>query len=222
MEATVKNSPASPGMGRRYRTVVVDDHPVTSMGIRDLLEEHGEFLVVAQCADADAAFAAVDRHMPRLAIVDLGLPGIDGVSLMRRLRVAGLPVAMLAISGADAAIAGVRALRAGADGFFHKQGDPRDLLLSALLVARGKSSFDWRVLEAAASPSPATRFDQLSPRERDIFPLLLRGQNNKDIAESLGLRPKSVSASRSVLMRKLGLRTLKDVLDFAAAAGLQA
>jgi DNA-binding NarL/FixJ family response regulator len=221
MEAMLKHSPVSPGMGRHYRTVVVDDHPVTSMAIRDLLDGHGEFQVVAQCADAAAALDAIDQHAPRLAIIDLGLPGLDGVSLMRQLRGGGSPLALLAISGADAAVAGIRALRAGADGFFHKQGDPRDLLLSALLVARGKSSFDWRVLEAAAAPSPAARIDQLTPRERDIFRLILRGRSNLDIAATLGLRPKSVSATRSVLMRKLGLRTLKEALDFAAIAGLE-
>jgi DNA-binding NarL/FixJ family response regulator len=126
MEAMLKHSPVSPGMGRHYRTVVVDDHPVTSMAIRDLLDGHGEFQVVAQCADAAAALDAIDQHAPRLAIIDLGLPGLDGVSLMRQLRGGGSPLPLHAMSGADAAEAGIPARRAGADGVIHNKLHQRD------------------------------------------------------------------------------------------------
>jgi DNA-binding NarL/FixJ family response regulator len=214
------HTPAGLSPRFRYSTVIVDDHPLTNDAIRRLLETHGAFEVVAQCHDADSGFAAVERFAPRLLIVDLALPGVDGVAMVKRLRERASPVAVLTISAAHAPLAGLRALRAGADGFFHKQGDPGDLVLTALLVARGKSGFDYDVLEAAAAAGGMPKIDILTRRERDVFLLLVRGRTNKAIGEELGVHPKSVSAARSALMRKLGLHSLEDALAFAALAGL--
>jgi two-component system response regulator EvgA len=202
-----------------HRLVLADDHPIVFRALRDVLPPNG-FRVVAECIDATSAFAAVRAHTtathPVTLILDLHLPG-GGIAVLKRLRAQGVPARVLVLSGEEERTGGLRALRAGADGYVPKSDSLADLALAIDLVARGKRFFR-PVVTDGTSHGPQdddTLLGSLSDREYGVLKGLAEGRTNGEIAFDLALSPKSVSACRNKLMRKLGLDNLPALMAFA-------
>ena len=202
-----------------HRIVIADDHPIVFRALRDALPSNG-FRIVAECTDATAAIAAVRAHTttthPVTLILDLQLPG-GGIAALKRLRAQLVPARVLVLSGEPERTGGLRALRAGADGYVPKSDPLADVALAIDLVARGKRFF--RPVVTAGTTHGAQDDDallgSLSDREYGVLKGLAEGRTNGEIAFDLALTPKSVSACRNKLMRKLGLDNLPALMAFA-------
>lgn len=202
-----------------HRLIVADDHPIIFRALRDALPGRG-FRIVAECTDATAALAAVRAHTtpshPVTLVLDLHLPG-GGLSVLQRLRAQRIAARVLVLSGEDERSGGLRALRAGADGYVPKSDSLADLALAIDLVARGKRFFRPAVT-AAAGRGPQdddALLGSLSDREYGVLRGLAEGRTNSEIGFDLALSAKGVSATRNKLMRKLGLENLPALIAFA-------
>ena len=195
--------------------VIADDQSVVRTGLRTLLEEQPDIRVVAEAANGAEAVAAVVRHIPDVALVDIRMPVLDGISVTRQI-VARHPetrVIMLTTFDLDEYV--FAALRAGAAGFLLKDVTAEDLVESVRNVASGRdvlaANVTRRVIEAfAATPEPdesvAAKLHALSPRERDILTEVAAGRSNAEIARRLHLGESTVKTHVSNLLTKLGAR----------------
>jgi DNA-binding NarL/FixJ family response regulator len=201
-----------------YRVVIIDDHPVVRMAVRSLLEANGQFVVVGEREDGVTGLAAVRELMPDMLIVDLGVPLLGGIEVIERLRRDKMGVGVLVVSAQEEGVGGVRALRAGANGYVHKSGGLDDLVMAAMMVARGKSFFGQSILVAAAEAPNVESEDalsRLSAREFEVFRFLAQGQSNSVIAKHLLISNKTVSGYKSKLMAKLGLKNIVQLVEVA-------
>ena len=201
-----------------FTAVIVDDHPMVNGAIRAMLERTGEFRVVAECTSGQSALSVSAELHPDLLIIDLDIPQPDGIEVICRLREGGGPIAILMISAGEETVNGVRAFRAGADGFVHKCAPMEDVIAAAQLIVRGKIYFSRGIMDAASSL--ATR-GTLSPvnglgrREFEVFRCLALGMTNIDIARHMSISNKTVSAHKRNLMDKLKLANIREVIELA-------
>jgi DNA-binding NarL/FixJ family response regulator len=203
-----------------FKTIIVDDHPMICAAIRALLEGSGQFEIVAERANGNTGLAAVRELGPDLLIIDLDIPMLGGIEVIRRVRASQANVAILVVSAADEVANGIRALRMGANGFVHKGGALNDLVTAATLVLQGKSFFSQDVLANAANfPQLATggSIEHLSEKEFEVFRCLAQGQSNIEIASHMLISNKTVSAHKRKIMDKLGLNNIRDLIELAKA-----
>ncbi|MFC3814991.1 response regulator [Lysobacter sp. GCM10012299] len=198
-----------------YRVVVIEDHPLVGSAVQLILEAQGHFQVVATRESGVAGLAAVREMNPDLVILDLSVPLLGGIEVIERLRKDSSPARILVLSGSDEISAALRALRAGANGFVHKSSDLSELSMAALLVARGKGYFSHEVLELAAGSKGTNVHDLLTAKEYEVFQGLVAGQSNGDISKHMLLSNKTVSAYKIKIMRKLGAKNIRELIEFA-------
>lgn len=201
-----------------YKTIIVDDHPMICAAIRALLESSGQFEIVAERANGNTGLAAVREFAPDLLIIDLDIPMLGGIEVIRRVRASHSNVAILVVSAADEVANGIRALRMGANGFVHKGGALNDLVTAATLVLQGKSFFSQDVLANAANfpqMSAGGSIEHLSEKEFEVFRCLAQGQSNIEIASHMLISNKTVSAHKRKIMDKLGLNNIRDLIEMA-------
>ena len=199
--------------------VLADDHAIVREGFAALCEANG-MRVVGQCADGAAAVESVLAQRPDFAILDLHMPGMTGIEVIRKLRAAGCPtkIMILSISREDKPV--IEALRAGADAYLLKDGPARHLLEAINYVREGgqyispllKGAGLFTKPEAMAAEDP---LGALSPREMEVFTYLVKGMRAKDIAELLHISPKTVDTYRATLMRKLNVHDIVGLVKFA-------
>jgi DNA-binding NarL/FixJ family response regulator len=197
------------------RLLLADDHPLVFHAIREALPRSG-YRVVAECQDAPSALSALRALAPDLLILDLHLPG-GGLKLLNRLRSVGSRMRVLILSADDERVSGLRAMRAGADGYLPKTATAADLLHAIEFIMRGKRFFRARVTEGviSADSNDDALLGSLSDREFSVLKGLAEGRSNGEIALFLALTPKTVSACRNKLMRKLSLPNLPALIHFA-------
>ena len=199
-----------------YKVIIVDDHPMVSASLRTLLEAHDQFEVVAVHDNGGAALAAARTMQPDLLVIDLGVPVLGGVEVISRLRAGGAQFGILVISGGESHESGLRALRAGANGFVHKTDALNEVAMAALVVARGKSYFNQELLALAGDGnSDGKPVSRLTEREFEVFRCLVAGQSNREIGDHMRLSNKTVSAYKMKILRKLGARNIRDLIELA-------
>lgn len=181
--------------------LIVDDHPVVRQGLRALLEVQDDMTVAGEAGDGTAAVSLGTSLRPDIVLLDLKLPGMDGIAALRPLRAAGLRVLVLT-SATDPAMAS-QAVRAGAAGVVYKDIDP------AALVRAIRSVHDGNVLlapDALGSLVRGSRADTLTAREREVLAGIADGKSNREIARSLRVSEKTVKAHVSAVLAKLGVQ----------------
>jgi len=201
-----------------FTAVVVDDHPMVNGALRAMLERSGEFKVLAECGNGQSALSVATELQPDLLVIDLDIPQLDGIEVICRLRESGWPLAILMISAGEETVSGVRAFRAGADGFVHKSAPMEDVVAAAQLIVRGKIYFSRGIMDAAASlgcKGAQSPLRELGRREFEVFRCLALGMSNIDIARHMAISNKTVSAHKRNLMDKLGLANIRDVIELA-------
>jgi DNA-binding NarL/FixJ family response regulator len=195
------------------RVLIADDHGVMRDGLRRLLEAADEIEVVATTADGEETVAAAAREMPDVVLMDLDMPGVDGIEATRRITQSGARVAVLVLTAFSDQPRILGAIEAGAVGYLLKDADSGDVVEGVRAAARGESPLDPRaartVLTAHAAPDPLERF---SPREREVLELLVAGLSNKLIARRLQISEKTVKTHLTRIFREL------DVSDRTQAA----
>ena len=210
--------------------LLVDDQELVRAGLRGILRASHGFEIVGELGDGAGVVAAVEEHRPDVVVMDVRMPGVDGVEATRRLAAvdAAPPVLVLTTFEDDEILAG--ALRAGADGFLLKGVPADDLQRAVRAVAAGDSWLDpavtGRVLTAyrdgAPAPAPPAELDRLTPREREVLVLIGSGLSNAEIAAELVLGEGTVKTHVGHVFAKLGLRDRAAAVVFAFDSGLVA
>ena len=211
--------------------LIADDQAVVRAGLRRILEADPELQVIGEVEDGVAAVAAARRQRPRVLLMDIRMPRLDGLAATRRLLDEGGEdpprVLILTTFGLDEYV--YEALRAGASGFLLKDAPAEELLDAVRVVARGDALLDPAVTKSviarfAALPSPsdelAARVDELTPREREVLELLARGRSNAEIAQELIVAEGTVKTHVARVLMKLGLRDRVQAVILAYEAGL--
>lgn len=206
--------------------VLADDHHVVREGLRLLLETRLHCRVIGEAATGAEAVALVRQHHPDLLIVDLSMPGMNGIEVIRAVR-AQAPetrVIVLSIHGDEPHVR--EALRAGAMAYVLKESLADDFLHAIAQVAAGQRYLSPRLAERAISSfageghDPGVEAEGLSPREREVLALVAQGLTSAAIAERLGIGVRTVEWHRARLLHKLGLHTVADLVRYALQHGL--
>ena len=188
------------------RIVVIDDHTIVRNGLVQLLRSHADLEVVGAAGDGAAAVALCLEHHPDIVLMDLSMPGMDGVEATRQI-VAQAPgaqvVVLTSFMDRDRIVA---ALGAGAIGYLLKDAEPEELIRGIRSAARGESPLDARaartMLSAQRTPGP---LDALTEREREVLALVAEGLPNKQIARRLEISEKTVKAHLTSVFRAIGV-----------------
>jgi DNA-binding NarL/FixJ family response regulator len=190
--------------------LIVDDHPVVRRGLRALLEVQDGIEVAGEAGDGATALALTAELTPDVVLLDLKLPGMDGVAVLTELKAAGRKARVLVLTSATEPASASLALRSGAAGVVYKDVDP-DALVRAI-----RSVHDGHLLlapEAAGSLvrtasgwNPAAGLDALTSREREVLAEIAKGRSNREIARALGVSEKTVKAHVSSVLAKLGVQ----------------
>lgn len=196
------------------RILVVDDHDVVRRGVRALIETHAGWTVVGEATDGSQALALCRRLRPDVAVVDLTMAGMGGLEATRRIHHVSPRTEIVVLTVHESAEALSQVTFAGARAYVAKSDAGRSLVEAIELAAQHKSFVTPRVAEMAHAV-PA-----LSARERQVLQLLAEGFHAGEVGARLGIRPKTVEAHRSSILRKLRVRSLADMVRYAVRAGL--
>lgn len=213
----------SNGTAGKVTVLLVDDHAVVREGYRRLLERRGDIAVLGEAADAAAAHDLFRKLSPQVVVMDIALPGVSGIEAMRRMLAEQPDTRVLIFSMYEDAIFANRALQAGACGYVTKASAPNVLVEAVHVVARGKKYISADIAQALALRNVAVdagAADGLSPREFEVLRLLAQGRSVRDIAQTLGLNPKTVANHQSAIKQKLGADTAVQLLRIAGSLGL--
>jgi len=208
---------------RESTVLLADDQAIVREGFAALCSGAG-MRVIGECADGAAAFEAINALQPDFAILDLHMPLMTGVDVVRRLRTSGCATKLLILSISREENCVLEALRAGADAYLLKDGPFRHLL-DAVSYIRDGGVYVSPLLRGAgifAKPERAAEdpLAALSPREMEVFSYLVSGLRAKDIADRLEISPKTVDTYRASLMRKLNVHDLVGLVKFAIERNL--
>lgn len=212
-------TPASP---TTRRLLLVDDHPLFLTGIRHLLARHAAYRVVAEAGNAPQALQAMRAHQPDFALVDVTLPGTNGIELTKMLLAEAPALRVLVLSMHDESIFALRALRAGARGYLMKS-EPIGIMIEAIeKIAAGllfvSPALNDRLVFRAIQSLSAGRgspLEALSEREAEVFEKLGQGHGTRAIAQALHISPKTVETHRAHIRDKLRLGNGADLVKFA-------
>ena len=191
------------------RVLIVDDHAVVREGLRSFLELQEGIAVAGEAADGAEAVDAVERLRPDVVLMDLVMPKVDGVEAMRLLRERGATARVIVLTSFLDDERLLPAIRAGAAGYLLKNAQPQELARAIRTAHAGEALIDpavaARLVDALGSDRPDDRYDELTPRERDVLELIGRGYSNKRIAQELGAAEKTVKNHVSHVLAKLGV-----------------
>ncbi len=206
------------------RVMLVDDHTIVRMGFKMLLEASGaDIEVVAEAASGDEALPLLERVRPDLLVLDLSMPGMGGLELLRRLRTRDDGLRVLVLSAHEDTAHPRRVLAAGAHGYLSKRGAPEALVDAIRRVATGQRYIDPAIAQKLAlaqlgnEPSPV---DALSEREFEVFVQLARGASVADIASRLKLSASTVGTHLYNVKQKLGAANQAELTLLALRWGL--
>ncbi|MFZ0244015.1 MAG: response regulator transcription factor [Desulfobacterales bacterium] len=202
------------------KVLLADDHSIVRAGLRRLIEESGDMEVIAEAADGREALRAVEMQVPDVAVVDISMPGLDGLEVISRLNglYPKLPVLVLTMHEEGQYV--VRAIEAGAMGYITKQSAPEQLVNAIRRVIGGSRYLTDEAAEALAlrvarGKKGQTALDALSLRELQVLRRLALGNTNREIASMYGISIKTVDTYRYRLLKKLDLRNNAELSRFA-------
>ena len=200
--------------------VLADDHSIVREGLAAFCENRAELHIVGQSSDGLAAVEMIKSLTPDFAIIDLHMPKLHGLEVIRKVREANSPCKLVVLSISRDEKMVLEALRAGANGYLLKDGPARHLLDAISYIQDGGVYISpllrrEYLLEAPRKAPAEDPLASLSRREYEVFSFLVDGMRPKDIAKLLDISPKTVDTYRSNIMRKLGIHDLVGLVKFA-------
>ena len=212
----------------KLRILIVDDHAIVRAGIRSLLESQADITVVGEAAGGEEAMEKVIELRPELVLMDIAMPGMNGIEATRLLKKKSPTTHVLVLTMHDDDEFFFPLLRAGASGYLLKDADPQELLYAVRVVGKegkpflspavAKSLMEGYVAIAAGAESNGN--DVLTPREKEVLRLVSGGSTNREIADVLFLSVRTVEKHRQALIRKLNLSSREDLVRYAIRTGL--
>ena len=206
------------------RVLVADDHPLVRSGLRALLASVEGIEVVGECADGRAAVELALRERPDVVVMDIQMPGQDGIEATRRLAAEAPDLAVLVLTMHEDDESVFAALRAGARGYVLKGAEQQEIVGAIHAVSRGEAIFGpqvaQRVLRLFSQERPPEPFPDLTSREREILDLMAAGASNAEMARKLFLSPKTVSNNVSYILSKLQVADRSKAIVRARQSGL--
>lgn len=208
------------------RVILADDHTLVRAGIRSLLESIDSVEVLADCGDGREALGLIDEHRPDVAVLDIGMPGLNGLEVARRAAQAS-PQTRVIILSMYADPSYVRqALKAGVSGYLLKGAAVSELSLALTAVMRGEKYLTPKVSQTVVEgflrdgDQDGEPLEELTNRQREILQLIAEGRSTRDMAELLDVSVKTIETHRLRLMDRLGIHDVPGLVRFAIRAGL--
>jgi two-component system, NarL family, response regulator NreC len=210
------------------RILLGDDHTLVRHGVRKILEAQPGWTVVAEAGDGRDAVRAALELQPDVAVLDIGMPLLNGIEAARQIerRAPGVQILILSMHADEAYV--TQALSAGARGYLLKDSADTDLLRAVADVAAGRSFLSPAVarvmvddyVRRLAGRGITDRYDALSEREREVFQLVAEGHSNKAIADILSISPTTVETHRAHVLQKLDLHNTAELVLYAVRRGV--
>jgi len=204
-------------MQRKFKLLVVDDHPIVRAGIAAIIQTSADMMVVGQAASGEDAVQTFATHLPDVTLMDLRLPGLSGVDAIRTIRHTHPEARFVVLTTYEGDEDIYQALAAGAKGYIIK-GMPHTVLLGALRrVCAGGQYLPQSVTRALAGRTPSS---ELSAREREVLSLIVGGKSNREIASALGITEGTVKCHVSVILMRLNVHDRTQAVLVALQRGL--
>jgi DNA-binding NarL/FixJ family response regulator len=208
----------------KLRILIVDDHEVVRKGVRSLVESRAEWQVSGEAETAAEGIRKSKQLKPDIVVLDLGLPDLNGLETIAKLRSVHPKGQILILTMQDSGEAATKALAAGASSYVLKADAASDLVAGLKAIAQHRRFLSPRVSEliagTLANRSERPGIEVLTARQRETLKLLAEGQNSKEIAATLGISSKTADAHRAQIMQKLAFRSLSDLIFFAVREGI--
>ncbi len=202
-------------MDKVEKAIIVDDHPLARIAIRGLLETNG-FSVIAEAEDGTQALKTVMDKMSDIVIVDVDIPGINGIELVEKLRQRQFTGIIVVVSAKNDRFYGKRSADAGANGFISKKEGMENIVAAIRAAQHGYSYFPFILSNfIGTQPSEYEKLAALSSQETKVLRYILAGYDNNRIGEEMYISSKTVSTYKTRLMEKLGCNSLIELLSFA-------
>ena len=208
------------------RVLLADDHTLVRAGVRGLLQGLEGVEVAGEAGDGQEALRLAEALHPDVVLLDVGMPGLNGLEVAGRLAALDPSIRVLILSMHTSEEYVLRALRAGCSGYLLKGSAVSELELAVRAVARGETYLSPAVSKhvmddyVRRTGGAADPIDALTPRQREVLQLVAEGYTSKDIGERLGLSFKTVEAHRAQIMERLGLHDVAGLVRFAVRMGL--
>ncbi len=208
------------------RIAIVDDDPLVRMGLKAILGSEPGWEVVGEAGDGEAAVALAARERPEVLLMDIRMPGIDGLEATRRIVASGGTTAVLVLTTFEIDEYVFDAMRAGASGFVLKRVPPPELIEAVRVVAAGESllfpASTRGVIERFAAREPGVTLPELTEREQEVLRALARGRSNGEIAAEMFLAVETVKSHVASILMKLGVRDRTQAVIAAYESGFVA
>jgi two-component system, NarL family, response regulator NreC len=210
------------------RILLADDHTIIRSGLKLLLEQQSDFKVVAEANDGREAVELVSKHHPKVAVLDIGMPKLNGIEATQQIasQEPDTEVVILSMHADESYV--LRALKAGARAYILKNSAEADLIRAVHSVAEGKSFFSPVIskmlledyVRQIKDKHVEDSYDLLTPREKEILQLLAEGRTNKEVANLLTLSVHTVDAHRGNILQKLNLHGIPELILYAVRKGI--
>jgi DNA-binding NarL/FixJ family response regulator len=211
---------------KKIRVLLADDHTLVRAGIRSLLETIEDLEVVAESGDGREALELISRHRPDIALLDIGMPGMNGIEIARQAAHVSTKTKIVILSMYDDKAHVTQAIRAGAAGYLLKGAAVAELPLAVKAVMAGETYLTPRVSRHVVDgflhdeASERDPIEGLPPRQREILQLIAEGRCTKEIAGILNVSVKTIETHRARLMERLNIHDVAGLVRFAIRSGL--
>jgi len=215
------------------KVVIADDHNLLRHAVRDIIETRPQYQIIGEASTAEEAIKLVEQERPDILILDIGLPQRSGIDVILEIRAKKIPTKIVVLSMYDDEMTVRKAFSSGSDGYLLKHFSPEEFLMALKSVTEGKrflpEQFSHLLTEVPSKPANGKSsnghnstdpLEVLSPREREMFFLLVEGLPNRVIAKKLFISPRTVETHRARVIKKLQLSSNADLIRYAIKHGL--
>ncbi len=216
-------------MSEKIRLMLVDDHEMVRAGLRALLKGHAEMEVVGEAADGEAAINLARTLLPDVVLMDIALPGMNGIEATRQIRGENPKIQVLAVTAQDSPEYFFELMKAEAVGYVLKEATPAELFTAIRAAHRGEAYFYPSIARyllndylrrVRSGHEDRVHYDGLTDREREVLRLIANGHSNREIGEMLVISINTAEAHRGHIMQKLNLHTRAELVKYAIKSGL--